>query len=257
MSHRSTVACCALLVVALVGCQSAETPAESTAQGSTAQGSTAPDTEQAEDPGLTYEGVDVSHFQGSIDWPEVHGAGKVFAFVKATEGTDHPDPNFADNWEGARSAGLVRGAYHFFHTQSDPVEQAKAFEAVVTLEAGDLAPVLDVEVTDGVDTETLQDDVRHWLETIEAAYGITPILYSSKNFIDAHLSSGFSRYPLWIADYTDTAPEPPGDWNHWTFWQYSQGLTVAGIEGGVDGNRFRGTAEQWQALRIQAAPAAP
>ena len=104
---------------------------------------------------VTYEGIDVSSYQGSVDWAQVKGAGLVFAFAKATQGTSQVDPEFATNWSGMRAAGLVCGAYHFLDADQDPTAQAEHFLATVKLEAGDLPPVLDIEVTQGMAVEGL------------------------------------------------------------------------------------------------------
>ena len=199
---------------------------------------------------VEHQGIDVSHFQGTVDWSKVHGAGKTFAFVKATEGIDLLDSQFATNWEGTQAAGLVRGAYHFFQPGDDPITQAEFFMSNVELAPGDLAPVLDVELSSGVDATTLQANIKTWLETVETAYGVTPILYTDVNFANEFLSSGFGKYPLWIADYEETAPEAVGSWLDWDFWQYSDSGQVDGVDGDVDLDEFQGTVAQWEGLLV-------
>src|SRR5689334_1580650 len=88
------------------------------------------------------QGIDVSHYQGVIDWNQVAEAGTAFVFIKATEGTSYVDPQFQDNWSGAKAAGLLRGAYHFFQPGEDPQQQAEYFLSVVQTVPGDLPPVL-------------------------------------------------------------------------------------------------------------------
>ena len=210
---------------------------------------------EASAPEVTYEGIDVSHYQGTVDWAQVKAAGTHFAFAKATQGTADVDSEFAANWAGMRAAGLVRGAYHFMDPDQDAAAQAEHFLATVKLEAGDLPPVLDVEVTEGMSVEGLDAAVRTWLEKVAAATGVQPILYSDESFLDTELAQGFGAYPLWIAAYSETLPTPPAAWTAWTFWQYSESGTVSGVDGEVDRDRYQGTAAGFEKLRIPAAPA--
>lgn len=199
---------------------------------------------------VTYRGIDVSHFQGSVDWAAARAGGIVFGFAKATEGRSEVDPEFAANWSAMREAGVVRGAYHFFDPDVDAEAQADHFIATVQLAPGDLPPALDIEVTDGVSRAGIDADIRVWLQKVEAAYGVTPIVYSDVSFLEDYLASGFSAYPLWIARYSDDAPDAPGDWDAWTFWQWSQSGTVAGVSGAVDRDVYVGTEAGWNALRL-------
>ena len=193
-------------------------------------------------------GIDVSHFQGRVDWPAVKAAGCAFAFAKATEGAGEIDPFFAANWAGMKAAGLLRGAYHFYRAQQDGAQQAAHFLSAVEFEAGDLPPVLDIEVNDGVTGPALVGGVQTWLDAVEPAAGVTPIIYTNTPFWDAHFNDQFSRYPLWIAHY-GPAPQPlPTGWTVWTFWQYSQSLHIAGVGGPADHDYFTGPLTQLQAL---------
>jgi lysozyme len=108
-----------------------------------------------------------------------------FAFIKATEGTGRTDPFFKRNWERSKKAGIVRGAYHFFIASRDGTLQAKNFTQTVTLESGDLPPVLDIEQTFGLAPETIRNEVRKWCTYIEAYYGVKPIIYTNADFYNA------------------------------------------------------------------------
>lgn len=206
---------------------------------------------------VTYEGIDVSHYQGQVDWTRVKAAGMVFAFAKATQGTSEVDPEFARNWTGMRAAGLVRGAYHYLDPGEDAAAQAAHFLATVEFEPGDLPPVLDVEVADGVPGEALGEAVRTWLEKVAAASGVQPILYSDLSFLGSELATGFGTYPLWIADYSSAPPTPPAAWRDWTFWQYTDSGGVSGVDGQVDRDRYRGTTAGFQRLLIGASLVVP
>jgi lysozyme len=196
--------------------------------------------------GPVVQGVDVSHYEGTIDWAQVHGSGIDFAFIKATESTDFIDPNFATNWQEAGAAGVVRGAYHFFRPEVDPVAQADYFIATAGIPLpGDLPLTLDLEVTD-TDTaaETAQSALT-FLARVAAQTGRTPIVYTSQSFYGSTLGApaGFGGYTLWVANWQVTCPNLPTAWSGWQFWQHADNGTVAGITGtaNVDLDEFNGT----------------
>ena len=188
-------------------------------------------------------GIDVSHFQGHVDWDAVKAAGCAFAFAKATEGAGVTDPYFAANWAAMKAAGLLRGAYHFYRAQQPAEQQAAHFLSTVQFEPGDLPPVLDIEVNDGVTGQSLVGGVQTWLDAVEPVAGVTPIIYTAASFWDTHLGDQFGAYPLWIAHYTNApAPSPlPVGWTVWTFWQYSQSLGIGGVNGPADHDYFNGS----------------
>jgi lysozyme len=186
-------------------------------------------------------GIDVSHYQGVIDWGLVAEAGMAFAFIKATEGTSEVDPQFQDNWSGAKAAGLLRGAYHFYQPGEDPRQQAESFLSAVQTVPGDLPPVLDVEIPG--DPSEIIAGIQAWLAAVQQETAKAPIVYTSPSFwaqLGASVS-GFGHFPLWIAEYGVTAPKIPEGWTTWTFWQFSESGSVSGIEGSVDLDLFQGT----------------
>ncbi|TNE49771.1 MAG: glycoside hydrolase family 25 protein [Bacteroidetes bacterium] len=194
-------------------------------------------------PAATLQGIDVSHHQSEIDWARVTQRHDLhFAFVKATEGGDFEDTLFCSNWSALREIGVRRGAYHFFRPGTCGYEQALHFLKTVVLEPGDLAPVLDLEVTEGVQTTDMLEEARVWLQTVERSLNIRPIIYTNQNFYEKYLSGVFDNYPLWIARYSDEAPLLSGA-AVWNFWQYSDEGQVDGIGREVDLNVFRGTPE--------------
>jgi len=187
------------------------------------------------------QGIDVSHFQGNVDWRRVKNAGVAFAFAKATDGTAFVDPAFEGNWSGIKAAGLIRGAYHFFRADQDPVVQANHFLQITKIASGDMPPVIDVEITSNSDDATLVDGVNAWLDTIAQETGVKPMIYTLASFCNAHLNNQFGSYPLWVANYGVTSPKLPAGWANWNFWQHSQGGTIDGVTGNVDLNYFNGT----------------
>ena len=199
------------------------------------------------------DGIDVSHWQGTINWSKVKAAGMQFAFMKATESTTYTDTQLATNWAGVQAAGLYRGAYHFARPKVGTAPaQAKYFVSKVGSfqGAGTLPPVLDLEASGGLGVTALRSWTASWLQTVEQLTGRTPIIYVSPAFWEHYLgnSTAFTRYPLWIAHYGVTTPRVPGGWPTWTFWQRTSSGTVSGISGNVDMNRFNGTTAQLAAL---------
>lgn len=184
-----------------------------------------------------YKGIDISHHSGDIDWPGVLDSGQDFAFLKATEGVDLVDPAFAAHWRAAKEAAILRGAYHFYVTEDDPEEQARLFIDNVTLEPGDLAPVVDIELLGQNTAPGLPGRLKTWLFLIEEHYGIKPIIYTSPNFWDKHLTDEFGDYPLWVAEYQVDTPRLPKGWKTWHLWQWQDDATVPGIEKDADLSR--------------------
>ncbi|OBZ08938.1 hypothetical protein A8L34_22580 [Bacillus sp. FJAT-27264] len=204
------------------------------------------------------QGIDVSHWQGTIDWKKVAGSGITFAFIKATQ--NGVDSKFLENVKGAKAAGILVGAYHFLDNSVVTEGAAKAaakvfYKALLSadgVEVFDLPPVLDYESkASGVSTATATAIAKAFLEEIKSLTGVTPILYTYPAFISNF--SGLSNYPLWIARYSIQAPADASGWKRWDFWQYSDGSaggtlpgggrSVNGISGHVDLNEYSGSAE--------------
>jgi lysozyme len=194
---------------------------------------------------LHYEihGLDVSKFQGKIDWPRVAAMELTdqvrfrFAFIKATEGVTLNDKTFATNWKSARQHGLRRGAYHFYVPWRDPEAQAENFIRHVQLEPGDLPPVLDIELTSLKSDERLAEELGTWLRLIEAHYGQKPLIYTNGHFYRKYVAGHLDEYPLWLADYTaDDLTRYPNA--RILFWQHAKDGLVEGIRGRVDYNVF-------------------
>jgi lysozyme len=199
-------------------------------------------------------GIDVSNFQQTIYWPSVNKMQvkdvKIdFAFIKATEGLNNTDKQFKKNWQKAKEANIPRGAYHFFLATKDGKIQANNFIKNVKLEPGDLPPVLDIEQLYGVPPQLMQRRIKDWLQTIEAAYDVKPIIYSSADFYNRYLGKDFDDYPLWVAHYF--AQRQPSVRRDWQFWQHSSIGHVNGIRSSVDFNVFNGDSKAFEALLIK------
>jgi len=197
------------------------------------------------------QGIDVSHYQGKIDWQKVVAAEQAFAFIKATDGIGTGDSMFAANWKGARSAGIRRGSYHFFRPLTSPLQQSKSFLAKLGDDLGELPPVLDFELLGGASAGQALSGAKEWMDVVEAATGRKPILYTGPSFWSSTLHDApvFTGHHLWIAQYTSAAaPRIPSPWSKWTFWQHSEMGVVPGIAGFVDLNRFNGTLTELEHL---------
>ncbi|HSK03919.1 MAG TPA: GH25 family lysozyme, partial [Kofleriaceae bacterium] len=201
--------------------------------------------------GPTVFGIDVSRFQGAIDWQQVAGAGVVFAYIQISRSVTDLDPRFDENWRRAKEVGILRGAYQRFHPGQDVPTQADIFlSRLGPFQAGDLPPMLDVEDADGLPAATIAARVRQWLDLVEPVVGVRPIIYTGFYFWrDQVGGADFSGYPLWIANYSATCPLVPPAWSRWTIHQYSSTAVLPGITANtVDVNKFNGTLEQLEAL---------
>ena len=200
-------------------------------------------------------GIDVSKFQGDIDWSQVASSGVKFAWIKATEGGDHLDNRFQANWTAARQAGVPRGAYHFVYWCRPPLEEMAFFEKTAPVEPDALPPVLDVEATPTSKTchrhltqEAAIADMKVMLEEMERHFGKRPIIYTTVDFYEAILSDGaLSDYPIWVRS-TKHHPSVKYGSRPWSFWQYQSDAWVPGIGTKVDRDAFYGSEEQWRAF---------
>ena len=184
-------------------------------------------------------GIDVSHYQGVIDWPHVRASGVGFALLKATQGATGTDPTFHRNLDGCRATGIIPGAYHFFTPTQDARAQADHFLATIGDPAGILL-ALDCEDGGTLKGSDYCESAIVWLSVVGTAAGRKPLVYCSPSFADERgLGRFLNGFPLWIASYR-MRPKMPAGWQGWAIWQYSSGGRVNGIEGDVDMDRFNG-----------------
>jgi lysozyme len=200
---------------------------------------------------LRVPGLDVSKFQPSVDWAKVKAAGMQFVFIRASYGVgSNSEPTFKPHWQGAKAAGLIRGAYHFFVPADDGAAQAQLFlsqmkSALAPGESVYLPAVLDVEAQpNGVSTAAYVAGVAAWLGAVEADpifAGRTSILYTTASFwTSLGNPAGFGDRPLWVADYSQDPPRLPKGWTGYAFLQKSQSGQVDGIAGNIDLDFFNG-----------------
>jgi lysozyme len=192
----------------------------------------------------TLKGVDVSDYDLNTNWPSVKSGGLAFTIIKASEGITFVNPLFSGDWVAASAAGLIRGAYHFYHPGDDPLSQANTFLATMgKLAATDLPPVLDWEVSDGVSAATQINNAKVWLQAVEAATGKIPIIYVGVSYWNGLGNpQGFERYPLYLAEYQVTCPHVPPPWSTWSIWQPADTNPVQGVSTAkADQDIFEGT----------------
>lgn len=198
-------------------------------------------------------GVDVSSYQGEVDWAVLRDQGVGFAFIKATEGSGTADPCFAQNWAGTRDAGVLAGAYHFFSYDSSGETQAENFIAQVPLTAGALPPVVDIEfygdkAQDPPDRGEVKAILDPLLERLEDHYGQKPILYVTYRTYQLYIQGEYDGYPLWV-----TCPLLAPVDKDWDFWQYSHSARLEGYQGQeerIDLNVFRGSREELERMGL-------
>jgi lysozyme len=200
--------------------------------------------------GTKTDGIDVSYYQGTINWSQVKAAGKDFAIVRVSDGTGFMDPKFVTNWKGAKAAGLAVGAYQFFRPTQDATAQADLMVNqlnAVGFGAGDIPPVIDVEVTDGVSGATLLARVNTWIARVKSRTGRLPILYTSPGFWGGIGSPSTLPY-IWVAHWGVSCPNLPAPWGRLRFWQYSSTGKVSGISGNVDIDMYNGSLAELKGL---------
>jgi lysozyme len=208
--------------------------------------------------GTPLKGVDVSEHNQEVDFHKVKSSGRSFAFARVSDGLPDADAKFADYWPQMKSAGLVRGAYQFFRARHDDNQQADLFVRTINaaggLKAGDLPPVLDLEVDDGQTAAHVVSRALAWLKRVETKLGVRPIVYTGNNMSDT-IGTAFKDYTLWVAHYTTDCPRIPAGWSTWTFWQNGEANTVPGIDGDADTDFFNGTKTQLDAITVHHAVA--
>ena len=213
-------------------------------------------------------GPDVSSYQHpqgySINWTAAKvSGGASFAFVKATEGGTYTNPYFARDFAALHASGLIRGAYHFANptaSTTSAVTQAKHFVAVAgrMSKPGDLPPVLDLEVNNGLAAATLIAWTRSYLNEIKALTGRDAIIYSAPYFWRGSMANttAFASYPLWVASYSSTVTLF-GGWRFFTFWQYTDHASLPGLPPTVDMSVFNGNLDRLNVLANRAPASAP
>jgi lysozyme len=206
-----------------------------------------------ENKGTKVVGIDLSEYQGEVDWPAVNMIEEKFpiqfVFVRATVGNDRVDKAFGENWLGAKDKKMIRGAYHYYRPNENSLEQAALYIKTVRLHKGDLPPVLDIEkLPENQSVARLKIGLRRWLEAVESHYKVKPIIYTGEKYYDDFLKEEFSDYLFWIANYNFYREKMKEDW---LFWQFTEKGSVPGIIGNVDVNIYNGDLQQLQFITLE------
>ena len=191
-------------------------------------------------------GIDMSHYQRKedIEWDSLSIGNRSipikFVVLRGTMGNKSTDKHVDEFWKLAKKHNLIRGAYHFYRADEDPVMQANNFLANVKLESGDLPPILDIEkIPRRKSNEKLIEDLKIWCRIVEETYGEKPIIYTYYHYYKDFLKGHFDDYPLWLANYNDVPQPAPND--DWDFWQFTENGIVYGINAKVDVDIYNGS----------------
>ena len=194
-------------------------------------------------------GVDVSHYQGEVDWQQLSKEGIRFAYIKATEGSSHKDEQFDQNWKNAQATDLRIGAYHFFSLDSSGIGQAQNFCETVAPVENMMPPVVDVEPYGGyrdpntLDKEKMLTELGNYMDGIEACYSTKPVIYTTEEWLPV-IQEQFADYDVWIRDVYGK----PDASIQWTLWQFSNRHVLKGYSGAeryIDMNVFYGNEEEF------------
>lgn len=185
-----------------------------------------------------FKGIDISHWQGNVDFRKVKMDGIKIVYIKATEGTNFIDNNLNKFYEGAKGQGLNIGFYHYFKPSLDPKEQARHFSKVIENKLYNCRLALDIEVTEGYSKEEITTKAIAFLEEIKRLTGTDVVIYTYTSFANRSLTSKLATYPLWIAHYNVNAPGLNKIWNHWIGFQYTDLGMISGINGRCNLDEF-------------------
>ena len=197
--------------------------------------------------GIFVEGIDVSHWQGSIKWDKVADNGIHFALMKASEAKTFKDIKFERNWAGCKENGMRRGAYHFFRPGiGGEIQADNLLRQLDKVAYGgdnkDLLPTIDCEDYNGSGKKNYQRDLKDCLVRLEEKIDKKPLIYTQRSFWKKIGNPDFSSYPLWVVDISSVnSPRLPKYWNDFIIWQYTFAGSVSGVSGEVDRDRFQGT----------------
>ncbi|WP_395044864.1 GH25 family lysozyme [Flavobacterium sp.] len=198
-------------------------------------------------------GMDVSQYQGKINWEEVDSVENKFplkfVLIRATAGNNKEDSQFDSNWKGAKKNNFIRGAYHYYRPNENSIEQADNFIKTVKLKIGDLPPVLDIEkLPENQSIDSLKVGLRRWLKKVDQHYKVKPIIYTGERYYNDFLKDEFSEYTFWVANYNFFVENIENDWQ---FWQFTEKARINGINENVDLNIYNGTPKMLLYLTIE------
>ena len=189
---------------------------------------------------IIYQGIDVSSWQGSIDFAQVRNAGIDIVYMKSSEGRSYIDPYFERNYQNAKANGLKVGFYHYVtaRTVEQAREQANFFASVISGKEPDCRLAMDFESFGNLSVNQINEISKVFLETLQNATNKEVLIYSNSYSARTIFSRDLAIYPLWVANYGVSEPGGNDKWATWVGWQYTSTGRVAGISGNVDRNQF-------------------
>lgn len=187
-----------------------------------------------------YDGIDVSGWQGNIDYSEVASSGIEIVYMKASEGTSFVDPYFNQNYTNAKANGLKVGFYHYLtaRSNSEAVAEANFFVSTISGMSPDCRLAMDFESFGNLSAEEINEIGLTFMQTVESLSGKEMVIYSDTSNASNIFGGGLTNYPLWVAQYEVEEPTPNGNWDSWVGWQYTDAGEISGINGYVDRDRF-------------------
>lgn len=200
-----------------------------------------------------YQGIDVSQWQGYINFNRVYNSAIRVVYIRAGEGSGYTDPFWERNYANAKAAGLKVGAYYYVtaRTVSQARQQAHQFASLLSGKTLDCRPAMDFEAVEGLDDATYRAVAAEFLRSLQDYTGKEVMIYS--DITNARrLDESFSVYPLWVAEYDVASVEDPYHWDSWVGWQYTDNGRIRGINGAVDRDYFTSTVFLAEATPIKA-----
>ncbi len=199
------------------------------------------------------DGIDVSVWQGEVDFEQVRAAGVEVVYIRAGEGDNHTDPWLERHYASAQKAGMKIGFYHFVNarTTQDAQKQARFFLSLIGGKQAQLRPVIDMGDMSGLTDSEITAIAQAFLSEVEALSGQKGAIYIDASGARDILNASLAQYPLWVANYGVSEPESNGKWNGWAGWQYTNQGRVPGVNGYVDRDYFN------QAMFLEESTATP
>lgn len=198
-------------------------------------------------------GIDVSQYQGTIDWDNVEAIEEQFelkfVIVRATAGSNKIDLKFKKNWRNLTESLYIQGAYHYYRPDENSTDQANNYIATVKLRKGHLPPILDIEkMPKGQSMDKLKEGLQNWLTIVEKHYGVKPIIYTGEKYYEDFLREDFPDYQFWIANYNPWKEKIEDDY---LMWQFTEKAQLHGINELVDVNVFNGNVDSLKKVCIK------
>ena len=187
-----------------------------------------------------YRGIDVSEWQGNIDFARVKEAGIEVVYIRAGQGFSYKDAKFERNYEEARKSGLKIGVYHYMTARSveDARTQAKFFVSLISGKQIDCRLAMDFESFGSLSRDEVNQIALAYIDEVKKLSGKEVVVYSNTYDATYVFNSEVAREPLWVAQYGVSEPQDNGHWNNWVGFQYSSTGRINGINGNVDLDRF-------------------